>query len=170
MGTIQPVLTELSSTLGTITSIQSQLGSLTGIGTRGQEKAQRAQQDLALQQLQQTQANTEREAQQKAARDRERLQVEAQQNDQRRRQSLRRSIARQNARVGASDTSRTGSNEAVLLGLINDTEDDRQNAAQLDQLRFNTIDSGVSDLQQRNVLQRTQLAERQRLEREIAGF
>jgi len=57
-----------------------------------------------------------------------------------------------------------------LLGLINDTEDDRQNATQLDQLRYNAIDGDLASLSQRNILEQQQLSDRQRLERAISDF
>jgi len=166
MGTLTPVLGTLTKTLGAVSTLATTVDTLTG----GQRRDTRAQQDLALRQLQARQANSESQAQLNAQADRERLALEAQQDEDRRKKALRRAIAKRNASVGASGVSRTGSNEAVLLGLINDTDDDQQNANALDQLRFNTIDRGVESLQSRNVLERTQLAERQRLQREAGVF
>ena len=166
MGTLTPVLGTLSKTLGAVTTIASSVDTLTG----GSRKRSRAQQDLAMRQLQANQAQATQEAQDKAAADRERIALEAQQDQERRQKALRRAIAKRNASVGASGVSRTGSNEAVLLGLINDADDETNNANALDQLRFNAIDRGIASLQSRNVLQRTQLAERQKLQQQSSLF
>jgi hypothetical protein len=160
------VLGTLTKTLGAVSTLATTVDTLTG----GQRRDRRSEQDLALRQLQARQANSEREAQSQAQADRERLTLERQQNEKRRRKALRRAVARRNAKVGASGTSRAGSNEAVLLGLVNDADDDTQDNNALDQLRFNTIDRGLENLQTRNVLERTQLAEQQRLQRAIGVF
>jgi len=124
MGTLTPVLGTLTKTLGAVSTLATTVDTLTGGGRRDN----RAQQDLALQQLQDRQASAQSDAAAKAAEDRARLTEQSQQDDERRKKALRRAIAKRNASVGASGVSRTGSNEAVLLGLINDTNDDQKNA------------------------------------------
>ena len=166
MGTLTPVLGTLTQTLSAVSTLATSVDTLTG----GQRRDRRAEQDLALRQLQARQANSEREAQAKAEADRQEIALQNQQDEELRRKALRRAIAKRNAQVGASGAGRTGSNEAVLLGLINDVDDETQNANALDQLRFNTIDRGLENLQTRNVLERTQLAEEQRLKRAIGVF
>ena len=167
MGTIQPLINEINSTLGAINGIANGFGALTG---GGQSKALRAQQDFAMQSLQQQQSLSYREAQDKAARDKEQIILNAKADEDRRRDALKRAMAKQNARFGASGVTKSGSGEAVLLGLYNESGQDRDYSAALDQLRYNTIDSGLYDLNQRNVLERTQLAEQQRLSREISKY
>ena len=168
MGNIQPLIYEINSTLGAINGIANGFGNLTG--NRGQTKALRAQQDLAMKSLQEQQALSTREAREKAERDRAKIALDAKAEEDRRRDALRRAIARQNVNRGAGGVSKSGSNEAILLGLYNESGEDRSYNKSLDQLRYNTIDSGLYDLNQRNVLERTQLAERQRLEREIGRY
>lgn len=166
MGTLTSTLSTLTQTLGAVSTLASTVDTLTG----GQRRDTKAQQTLALSQLQQSQANSTREAALNAQAEREKIALQSTQAEEQRKDALRRAIAKRNASVGASGVSRTGSNEAVLLGLINDVDDDRQNANALDQLRFNTIDNGLTNLQSSNVLTRTQLAERQSLDRAISGF
>ncbi len=141
MGTLTSALSQISTTIGTLNAIESGIGELTG--NNGQRKSQRAQQDLALRNLQDTQALSESEARAKAERDRKQIALTAQQNEDARRKALKRAIARQNVNRGAGGVSATGSNEAILLGLYNDSDDNRAQASQLDQLRYNTIDSGL---------------------------
>ena len=61
---------------------------------------------------------------------------------------------------GTSD----GSGEAVLLGLVADTDQDQQEAAATDRLRTQALAQEVPDTQKSNLLERSQLAEKQRLE------
>ena len=166
MGSLTPILGTLTQTVGAVSAFANSVDTLTGGGRRDV----RAEQNLALRNLQQSQAQQQREAQDKAVRDRAQIAEQARQSEEARRKALRRAVAKQNARVGASGVSRSGSNEAILLGLVNDREDEARNQNALDQLRFNTIDAGLDNLQSRNILQQSQLAEQQRLEREIGRF
>ena len=58
-----------------------------------------------------------------------------------------------------------GSSEAVLLGFIEETEEELERRNQLDTLRNRSADLGVSQQRSVNILQATQLAERQNLGR-----
>ncbi len=166
MGSLTPILGTLTQTVGAVSAFANSVETLTGGGRRDV----RAEQNLAMQNLQQSQALSAQQAREKADRDRAQIAEQGKQSDEARRKALRRAIAKQNARVGASGVSRTGSNEAILLGLVNDSADTAQNNKALDQLRYNTIDAGLNNPQSRNVLEKTQLSERQRLEREMARF
>lgn len=166
MGSLTPILGTLTQTMGAVSTFANSVDTLSG----GSRRDISRQQNLAMQNLQQSQVLALQQAQQKAEQDRTNVATQSQQDEARRRKALKRSIAKQNARVGASGLSKMGSNEAVLLGLVNDDDDDRQNAKQLDQLRYNAIDNNLINLQQNNILQQSQLADRQRLDRAISNF
>jgi hypothetical protein len=166
MGSLTPILGTLTQTVGAVSAFANSVDTLTGGGRRDV----RAEQNLAMQNLQQSQALSAQQAREKANRDRAQIAEQGKQSEEARRNALRRAIAKQNARVGASGVSRTGSNEAILLGLVNDSADTAQNNKALDQLRYNTIDSGLNNLRSSNILEKTQLAERQRLDRAIGRF
>ncbi len=164
MGTLTPVLGSLTQTLGAIQTITSSIDALSG----GDRRDLKREQDLAMRNLQQQQNLSERQTANDAKLERERLQLESQKTEAARRKALRRAMARQNVRFGAGGVSRTGSGEAVLLGLYNDSEDQANNNKALDQIRYNAIDNDLANLRQNNLLQRTQLAEQQRLQRMIS--
>ena len=85
--------------------------------------------------------------------------------EQRRVDALRRTMARSRAVMGASGVSAAdGSGEAILLGAVNDSATDRQNADQLDQIRRQAIQQELDNARRRNLLEQAQLADRQRLE------
>jgi hypothetical protein len=169
MGNLQPVLTDITKTLGTINDITSGISTLANLDNRSERKALRAEQEFAMQNLQAQQGLSEKQAREQAEQDRRRIALDAEEEEKRRRNALRRSIAKQNAGRGASGISSSGSNEAILLGLYNDADDDRSYSQALDDLRYNTINSDLYRMNERNVLERTQLAEQQRLQRASRG-
>ena len=164
MGTLTSALTQIGSTISTINTITSGVQQLTGQNDRMQKSSQR----LAMQNLRERQQLSEQQANANAQLSRAELAERSKQEDENRRKALKRAMARQNVNRGASGISSNGSNEAILLGLYNDADDDRQNANALDQIRFNTIDNDLYNLQQNNILQRTQLAQKQKLDRAIS--
>lgn len=130
------------------------------IDTRKAEK----EQSLALRQLQQTQQLNQRQAAQDAALERERIAAEAQNAQEDRERALRRAVARQRANFAGSGISPSGgSAQAVLLGLFDETEEDLAQRERLDNLRNRASDLGLAQSNSLNVLQRTQLQERQKL-------
>lgn len=171
MGTLTSTLGTITKTLGTVSTLTNQISALAGIEDRSQRKAQAAQQNLAMKNLQQSQQLSEKQAATQAQLNRDKIALDAKTENQRKLNALKKSVARQNVQFASSGIGggQTGSREAVLLGLSNETNDDLANQSQLDQLRYNTIDNDLYELQQSNILVRTQLAERQRLEREIRG-
>jgi hypothetical protein len=154
---ILPILSGLTSTAVTL---ERTFETLTRIG----EKSGTSQQDLALRQLQEQQKLQEAQLGQQAALERERLALQASQDDESRRQSLKRAVARQRTQFGASGIGGgTGSSEAVLLGLFEESEEERQRREQLDTLRNRALDLDVTQNPSLNLLQATQLSQRQRL-------
>jgi len=125
-----------------------------------------AEQDQALAQLQERQAAQQSQQAQNSALEKERLAAQSRQKADDRRDALRRAVARQKAQFGASGVgSGTGSSQAVLLGLFDETEEDLQKREELDNFRTRALDLGTSQSRSLNVLQATQLAERNRLSR-----
>lgn len=160
-----------ASVIRTLDSAFSTFQSLTGADSKNQRAALRAQQDLALRQLQAQQGLAGANAAERAALDRQRLAAEAANSEDARRDSLRRAVARQNAQFGAQGLSAgDGSSEAVLLGMFEESEQERAKRERLDALRFQAIDQNLEQENRINVLQRAQLQERQNLERALAGY
>jgi hypothetical protein len=170
MGTLASALTQISTTIGTLNAISSGAQQLTGRDNRTAQRSMRLQQDQAMRALEQDQVQSQAELERTAKAEREQIVLQADQDATRRRNALKRSMAKQNALRGAGGTSTSGSAEAVLLGLVNDTEDDNQNRKQLDQIRYNAIDNDVYTLNQRNILEQQQLSDRHRLDRAISDF
>jgi hypothetical protein len=145
-----------------------------GFGNSGDDDARaqlRSQQDLAMQQLRAQQGLAEMTAVEQAALDRQNIAANAQNAEAARRTALRRATARQRATFGAQGLSANdGSGEAVLLGLFDESDADRQSRERLDTLRNQAIDQNLDQQQRINVLQRTQLQERQSLDRALSGF
>lgn len=128
----------------------------------------RAQQDLALRQLQATQQARENQLSADVSLRRQQLAADAASDNSDRRAALRRAVARQRAQFSASGvTSAGGSSEAVLLGLFNESESEAAQRNQIDGLRNRALDLDLSNQRSVNVLQRTQLQQRQRLERSL---
>jgi hypothetical protein len=74
-----------------------------------------------------------------------------------RRAALKRAIARQKASYGAAGIgSNGGSAQAVLLGLIDESEEEKTNRESLDSLRLKDIDQQVEQQKRVNTLQLTQ--------------
>lgn len=165
MGAITPItntLTSLAGTLGTASQVVGTAQALTGNGPA------RRQDDLALAQLQERQQLQEQQLEQDAQLDRAQLELDAQTAEENRRGALRRAVARQRAQFASSGvTSSGGSSEAVLLGLFEESEDERAQRDRLDSLRNAAIDSSLSSRSGINVLQRTQLEQRQNLQRQL---
>lgn len=142
------------------------VSSLTGGGGDDYRSRIRAEQDLALQQLKDRQAMQEGQIAQNNALTRQQNALQLAQADEERRAALRRAVARQRAQFGSQGVgSNAGSSEAVLLGMFEESEDEQKRRAQLDTLRSNALDQNLKQTRSLNLLQATQLAERQRLSR-----
>lgn len=173
MGALTPVITGLT----TLTTAVSAADKLIGV-TRGfagdpyesQRQALRSQQDLALQQLSAQQALDQQQAAREAELQRQKIATDTLDSEQKRRAALRRAVAKQRAQFGGSGlTGGDGSTEAVLLGMFEESEADKAASQRLDSLRNAAIDQSLNERQALNVLQRTQLQERQALARIASG-
>lgn len=93
------------------------------------------------------------------------IQASAEADEAARRDALRRAVGRTRTSLGTRGGGTSdGSGEAVLLGLVNRTDADSRNAQAVERLRGQALSREVEDSRRRNLLDQSQLAERQRLE------
>jgi hypothetical protein len=153
MGGFTSFATSAVQLLGAANSIVGFADSLRDVSGRDDYKAQQRQNDLMLQ-----------NARENAALQKEQIRLTAEQAETERRAALRRAVARQKAQFGASGVSMDGgSSQAVLLGLFDESEEERAEREALDNLRTVSINQNVAQQQRVNTLQLTQLRERNRL-------
>ena len=167
MAALTPVLS-LLGTVGSVVSAGTEIlggvQTLAGVSNRHQEKEDR----LALDQLKRQQTLQQRQLEEKAALERQQIALNAKLTEEQRQTALRRAVARQRANFGAQGVgSATGSSQAVLLGLFDESDDERQRREELDALRVTALDQNVSQNRALNILQRTQLSERQKIQRQF---
>ncbi|MCF8496732.1 MAG: hypothetical protein K9G62_08740, partial [Alphaproteobacteria bacterium] len=173
MGGLAPIVTQaagLGAPASAVTSLLTPMlakGALNAISARKDTNSVEAQQKLALRQLQEQQKLQQSQIEAGTAIERERLTLSAQTAEDARRTALRRAVARQRAQFGASGTGNAGggSGQAALLGLFDESEDELRSRERLDSLRSQALDQDLSNRASLNVLQRTQLQERQKLDR-----
>ncbi|MCK5285363.1 MAG: transporter [Alphaproteobacteria bacterium] len=176
MGSINPLgLISIGSSLGLIPGAIStavQVASQVGALPNKQQESRKSEQSLALQQLQERQGLQQKQLEADSSLERERIAVTTDAANDERRAALRRAVARQRARFGASGIGNSGggSSEAVLLGLFEESDDDLASRERLDKLRNQALDLNVGQNKSLNVLQRSQLQQRQKFEREVSSF
>ena len=121
-------------------------------------------QDAALQQLRAQQSLQEQQAAADAALSKQKIALDAGNTEKERKKALRRAVSRQRANFGAQGiSSGGGSSQAVLLGLFEESEAEKKKREQLDALRLTSIDQDLGQQKSLNVLQRTQLQEKQKI-------
>lgn len=161
MGAITPIASGLNSVVGTLNTVGKTVGLVQTLA--GNSPAQQSQ-DLALRQLQERQALQQSQLSAQNALDRERIETQSAQDEQDRQDALRRAVARQRASFGSSGVgSAAGSSQAVLLGLVDESEEELSNREALDNLRTRALDLDQSQSRSLNLLQATQLQQRQKL-------
>lgn len=169
MGALSPVISGLTTLTTAVSAADKLIGVTRGFASdpyEAQRKALRAEQALALQQLTAQQALNEQLSARDADLQRQKMAADTLTAENNRRAALRRAVARQRTQFGGSGlTGGDGSTEAVLLGLFEETENDRATSARLNTLRSAALDQSLSDQRALNVLQRAQLQERQALAR-----
>lgn len=174
MGALTPVTSLISGigstvlpVLSTVDTLSRQISDL-GRDPEEERRAQlRAQQDQALRQLQQRQRSELGRARSETQLEQEEIAARSAGEDKRRRRALKRAVARQRADFAGRGISPAdaGSAEAVLLGLFEESEAEKQDRDRLDRLRNKALEQDLGNLRRRNVLERTHLAERHRLRR-----
>lgn len=173
MGAITPTINALTTTLSQANPALHGLGFLPVITEQSSEKEHlRRDQNLALKQLREKQDAQLSTLQTQTQLERDRLEADTQASEEKRLAALRRAVARQRSQFAAQGLggTGTGSTDAVLLGLFEESDTDRTERDRIDQLRNRALDQDLSSQKQLNILQRSQLQERQRLERELLGF
>ncbi|MGH1403624.1 MAG: hypothetical protein ACRBDL_05225 [Alphaproteobacteria bacterium] len=121
---------------------------------------QSAQSSQSLKQLEQQQALEERQLTQDANREKDRIALDASVAEQDRKDALKRSVARQRANFGAQGVGAGGgSSQAVLLGITEESEEEKVQREALDALKVKAVDEQVQQEKELNVLQREQLKE-----------
>ena len=96
----------------------------------------------------------------------EQIRISAEQAETERRTALRRLMARQRAQFGASGIETgTGSGQAVLLGLFEESDEERRQREALDALKAGALDQTYQNQSRVNTLQLTQLKERNKMKK-----
>ncbi|MAI62554.1 MAG: hypothetical protein CBB87_08775 [Micavibrio sp. TMED27] len=161
MGAITPIASGLSQIAGTISTVNQIASTVQNISGNGQAVRQ---QELALQQLQERQNINLQQAKSEAALERARIDADNAARQEDRQRALRRAVAAQRANFGGSGlSSNSGSSEAVLLGMFEGNDVESAQDARRAQLLNAALDLDVANQSSLNVLQRTQLRQRQRL-------
>jgi hypothetical protein len=129
------------------------------------EDVLRETQALQRRQLLQDQAATDQAQQADIATRRAQIETSAANDEAARLKALRKTVGRTRASLGAGGGGTSdGSGEAVLLGLVADTNQSQSQADAIDRLRTQALSQEVADTRTSNLLERSQLAEKQRLE------
>jgi len=165
LGSLSTALTTVSAAASTLKSLSNGLGDSTGDNYK-------AQQNLAMQQLKQQQAANFLDQQERSALEQQKIAADSAAGEQQRQAALRRAVARQRVSFGAQGlaTGDGGSAQAVLLGLFDESEDEKTTRERMDNLRLNALSQDLNAQQRINVLQRSQLEEQQNLSRIAAGY
>jgi colicin import membrane protein len=129
------------------------------------EQVLRETQSLQRRQLLQDQATADQAQQADIATRRAQIESSAASDEAARLKALRKTVGRTRASLGAGGGGTSdGSGEAVLLGLVADTNQSQSQADAIDRLRTQALSQEVADTRTSNLLERSQLAEKQRLE------
>jgi colicin import membrane protein len=147
------ILTKKEKNMGAASSILSPIMSVVGLVSSSQQSKERNRTE-------------ERLAADQAALNSEKRKVESEAAEQERRNALKRSVARQRASFGAQGvTSVDGSSEAVLLGMFDESEDEKETREKLDSIKERMSNQNLAQLRQINLLEQSQQRERQRIQR-----
>ena len=129
------------------------------------EQVLRETHTLQQRRLSQDQATAGQAQQADIATRRAQIETSAASDEAARLKALRRTVGRTRASLGAGGGGTSdGSGEAVLLGMVADTHRNQQEADATDRLRTQALAQEVAATQKSNLLERSQLAEKQRLE------
>ncbi len=122
--------------------------------------------ELSIQQLKQQQALQQQQATQDAQLAREEIALKSADAERLRKSALKRAVASRRAEFGASGVrSGAGSSQAILLGLFDESEEEKKQREFLDNLKLKSLDQNITQLSAINTLTKTQLEQRQNLKR-----
>ncbi len=111
------------------------------------------------------------QAQQRAVLEKQQIDQQTAQAETERRAALRRLMAKQRAAYGAEGISTgDGSAEALLLGYFDESDQGRQQRESLDNLKKAAIDQNLNDQQRLNMLQLTQIKEKNKINRLTSAY
>lgn len=151
-----------------LSALPAVLGSVEAVASARNEKRGRAMEERQLAEAQRLQ---ESQSAASAALEREKLALDAKATEEERRSALKRAVARQRASFGSQGVGSTGgSAQAVLLGMFEESDAERERRSQLDNLRLRIIDEDVSQRRATNILDRQKLQERNRLDAVAASY
>lgn len=174
MGNFTSLATGLISTLSAVNSAVNTISRTNDTihrFTGGEYRDMQAQQNLAAQQQAAQNSRVLEDSRLKAEQDSRLRSLEAERIEAARTRALRSTVARTRAAFGAQGITPTdGSAEAVLLGLFQEGDDEREARERRDQVRAQADAQSLARAQQRNLLEETELAERQRLQRQLYRF
>ena len=160
MGGIASVASTAIQALGAVNTVLGAVNSFQKKSGREDYSQTKALNDLKLQQ--------ERE---RANLEKEQISLSKVQAEKERQSALRRAMAKQRAQFGAGGTgSSDGSAKAVLLGLFDESDEERSQREALDTLKTRAIDTGVAQTQRINTLQLSQLKERNRINKYTSAY
>ncbi len=153
MGGIASVATTAIQALGAVNTV---LGAVDSFQNKSGSRDLKQQKQLNNLQLQQSVENSNLE--------KERLRLAAMQDEDNRRSALRSAMARQRASLGGAGVgSSDGSGRAILLGLFDETDEQRAQRDQLDNLKTRVLDTNIAQKKSVNTLQLSQLKEKNNL-------
>jgi colicin import membrane protein len=155
LGGALPLLSQSFSTLGRLEGQIRQYGD------------GRADDRLALRQLSERNRAEEAIAAQKTEREQALINAQSSDDERRRTAALKRAVARQRAAYGGAgvESSEDGSGKAVLLGFFNESQQDQAAQDSVYNVRRQILNDNLSSIKQRNLLEESQLAERNRKKR-----
>lgn len=161
-------LSNVASVVGTVSSLANNVNALSGNLGRQQEKDLAAQQSLALAQLKSKQDADLNAQAASVALQKQQLAAQAQSDSDSRTLTLQRAVARQRAAFGEDGVSPAdGSGQAVLLGLYDNAATDAADSGQITTLKNAALDQGLSDARSANMLELTQVRQKQNLQRQL---
>jgi hypothetical protein len=174
IGRIAPVLSSAGGIFAALPTAVNAINTLTGhseSGSSNEKDIYLAQQQMALKQLQQSQQLQLRDLQEQTALSRAKIAADAAKDEQDRLSSLRRAVARQRASAGVSGiSSGDASSQAILLGLYNESDEERAQRERQDAIRNTVLDQGLASQQRANILESAQLRDKQKLSRIVEGY
>jgi hypothetical protein len=156
-----------SAALSNIGLIQQGIGLVSGaLKSEASSRETQRSQDLALRQMQDQQRMQAQQLAAQTALERDKIAAQSKQSETERLNALKRAVARQRANFGAQGIGGGGgSSQAVLLGLFDESEDELKARAEMDALKNRALDLGVSQHESLSLLQRSQMQERQKLDK-----
>ena len=129
---------------------------------------QRKSQNLRIRQLQERQRLEQDRLAKKTTLDKQKIQIKSAEDERKRRRALKRAVARsQVSFAGRGLANGGGSSDAILLGLFNETDQDRADRKALDRIRTTALDQNLDNRTSRNLLETNQLRAEQRLKNQI---